>query len=164
MSLAMGPLGRNGEATGALNTSGKLAAMYSYSKTKGLFGGVSLEGSVIVERQDANALAYHSDVSVKQLLSGMVDMPDFAQNLVTTLRACTGMPGMRGWVDDSPAAVGTPGGPSTSPKGYAFSGISSSGAKTPTGSFMSRAKQHKKNSPSFPPLSWGSRKNESTLR
>ncbi|VDB92355.1 unnamed protein product [Peniophora sp. CBMAI 1063] len=157
MSLAMGPLGRNGEATGALNTSGKLAAMYSYSKTKGLFGGVSLEGSVIVERQDANALAYRSDVTVKQLLSGLVDVPDFAQNLVNTLKACTGMPGMRNWVDDSPAAIGRP--PSTSPSAYAFSGISSAGPKTPSGSFMSRAK-HKKQSPSFPPLSWGSRKND----
>lgn len=34
----VGPMGRNGEATGAVNTHGKVAAMYSYSKTKGLFG------------------------------------------------------------------------------------------------------------------------------
>lgn len=27
MSIALGPLGRNGEATGAINTSGKVAAM-----------------------------------------------------------------------------------------------------------------------------------------
>ena len=36
MSLAIGPLGRNGEALGALNTKGRVAAMYSYSKTKGM--------------------------------------------------------------------------------------------------------------------------------
>lgn len=36
LSLAVGPLGRNGEAMGALNTKGRVAAMYSYSKTKGL--------------------------------------------------------------------------------------------------------------------------------
>lgn len=62
LSIALGPLGRNGEALGSLNTSGKLSAMlvspssgplsltdshhspinrYSYSKTKGLFGGPS---------------------------------------------------------------------------------------------------------------------------
>lgn len=35
-----------------MSSNGKVAAMYSYSKTKGLFGGVSLEGSVIVERQE----------------------------------------------------------------------------------------------------------------
>lgn len=28
MSIALGPLGRNGEALGSLNTSGKVAAMY----------------------------------------------------------------------------------------------------------------------------------------
>lgn len=28
MSIAVGPLGRNGEATGAINSSGKVAAMY----------------------------------------------------------------------------------------------------------------------------------------
>ena len=35
LSLAVGPLGRTGEALGALNTKGRVAAMYSYSKTKG---------------------------------------------------------------------------------------------------------------------------------
>jgi len=29
MSIALGPLGRNGEASGSLSTSGKVAAMYS---------------------------------------------------------------------------------------------------------------------------------------
>ncbi|KIO21144.1 hypothetical protein M407DRAFT_43526, partial [Tulasnella calospora MUT 4182] len=78
LSLAVGPLGRNGEAMGALNTKGRVAAMYSYSKTKGLFGGVSIEGSLIVERQDANSIAYQSDVTAKQLLSGMIPPPHWA--------------------------------------------------------------------------------------
>lgn len=30
MSIALGPLGRNGEAAGALNTNGKVAAMYIF--------------------------------------------------------------------------------------------------------------------------------------
>lgn len=103
MSIALGPLGRNGEASGSLNSSGKMAAMYSYSKTRGLFGGLSLEGSVIVERQDANALSYHADVTAKQLLSGFVDPPEWAMPLIKALEACTGLPGGRQWVDDSPA-------------------------------------------------------------
>lgn len=37
--VAIGPLGRNAEGSGSLSSKGKLAAMYSYSKTKGLFGG-----------------------------------------------------------------------------------------------------------------------------
>jgi len=38
--------------------------IYSASKTKGLFAGVSLEGSVIVERKDANTKFYGGPVSV----------------------------------------------------------------------------------------------------
>ncbi|KAI0036222.1 hypothetical protein K488DRAFT_41705 [Vararia minispora EC-137] len=148
MSLAIGPLGRNGEATGAVNSSGKLAAMYSYSKTKGLFGGVSIEGSVIVERQDANAIAYRSDVAVKQLLSGSVDVPSWAVNLVNTLNACTGMPGGRQWVDERSFN----GSPSPLDGGYAFNGISSSGAETPN--------SRKGRKSPFPPLTWGQRKDE----
>ncbi|KAJ5347284.1 uncharacterized protein N7506_000537 [Penicillium brevicompactum] len=43
VSLAAGPVGRNAEAAGAASTKG-VAAVFSYSKTKGLFAGVSLEG------------------------------------------------------------------------------------------------------------------------
>ena len=117
LSIAVGPLGRNGEALGSLNSSGKVAAMlvmlntpfvncannlyrYSYSKTRGLFGGVSLEGSVVVERQDANAQAYRSNVTAKQLLSGAIEPPEWAKVLVRTLEACTGMPGNRQWVNE----------------------------------------------------------------
>ncbi|ETW75827.1 hypothetical protein HETIRDRAFT_38024 [Heterobasidion irregulare TC 32-1] len=148
MSLAVGPLGRNGEASGALNTSGKVAAMYSYSKTRGLFGGVSVEGSVIVERQDANAQAYKSDVSVKVLLSGSVDPPEFAMGLIHTLDACTGMPGNRHWVKDDHSAPGTP-----IDGGYAFGGIASSGTEGPAS-----LKKSRKNSNAFPPASWGRKK------
>ena len=97
LSVAVGPLGRNAEGSGALNAKGKLAAIYSYSKTKGLFGGVSVEGSVIVERQDANRLAYGASVKVSQILTGSFDPPPWAQGLVDELeRACGGSNGRYG--------------------------------------------------------------------
>lgn len=98
--VAVGPLGRNAEGSGALNTKGKVAAMYSYSKTKGLFGGVSVEGSVILERQDANRLAYGSSVSSKQLLSGDVEPPEWAYCLTHELDKCTGLPGGQKWREE----------------------------------------------------------------
>ncbi|KAH7104197.1 DUF500-domain-containing protein [Auriculariales sp. MPI-PUGE-AT-0066] len=122
MTIALGPLGRNGEVTGALNTDGKLAAMYCYSKSKGLFGGVSLEGSAVVERQDANALAYDADVTVKMLLSGAVHPPPWSDVLIQTLNQCTGLPGGRKWVD---SPVHTPG----LGESYAFSGVGSPASK-----------------------------------
>lgn len=93
----MGPLGRNAEGSGALNAKGQVAAMYSYSKTKGLFGGVSVEGSVILERQDANRLAYGGSPSSKQILSGMFDPPEWADVLIDQLEKSTGMPGGQRW-------------------------------------------------------------------
>ncbi|KAF8557356.1 DUF500-domain-containing protein [Imleria badia] len=147
LSVAVGPLGRNGEAIGSLNSSGKVAAMYSYSKTRGLFGGVSIEGSVIVERQDANALAYDQHVTSKMLLSGAVPCPDWAEPLVKTLELCTTRPGTRDWIDDR-ADGQVP---------YAFSstdGSSTTGSKTHSfSSFLGK----KKKDTEFPPRHWGTR-------
>ncbi|KLO19971.1 DUF500-domain-containing protein [Schizopora paradoxa] len=153
MSIALGPLGRNGEASGSLNTSGKLAAMYSYSKTRGLFGGLSIEGSVIVERQDANALAYGSDVTAKQLLSGVIEHPDWAKPLIKTLEACIGMPGGRKWIDDSANSSFQGEG------GYAFnspSAVSSPGSETSPSS----SRKKRSTSTSFPPSHWGKPKSD----
>ncbi|KAF9243748.1 hypothetical protein BU15DRAFT_42571 [Melanogaster broomeanus] len=149
LSVAVGPLGRNGEAIGSLSSSGRVAAMYSYSKTRGLFGGLSIEGSVIVERQDANALAYNQDVTAKMLLSGAVPCPEWASPLVKTLESCTGMPGNRKWIDDR-AEGSMP---------YAFG--STNGAASPTTQKTQRfaALLGKKKKDEFPPPHWGTRTN-----
>ncbi|KAH8835851.1 hypothetical protein DL96DRAFT_1666466 [Flagelloscypha sp. PMI_526] len=155
MSIAIGPLGRNGEATGAVNSSGKVAAMYSYSKTRGLFGGVSVEGSVIVERQDANAIAYGSDVTVRQLLGGQVDVPGWAEGLHKALETCTGLPSGRKWIQDEDGGNSSPG---NSSPGYAFGkGVSSpngSQPSTPGLSYLKKKRPTHSPKPSFPPPSW----------
>ncbi|KAF8656395.1 hypothetical protein AX16_002580 [Volvariella volvacea WC 439] len=169
LSLAIGPLGRNGEALGSLNTNGKVAAMYSYSKTRGLFGGISLEGSVIVERQDANAQAYSSPVTARLLLGGHVDPPSWAQPLIQTLQSCTGLPGGQTWVQDTPDDLNDPPPQYPNPRtsssdyGYAFgNGVSSSGGSGGgssslfySPSFLRRKKSEKVQ---FPPPSWGKSK------
>ncbi|CAO1621028.1 unnamed protein product [Sympodiomycopsis kandeliae] len=85
MSLAVGPLGRSAEASGSLNSSGEVAAMFSYSKSQGLFGGVSLEGTALVDRSDANSKAYNRSITAKKILSGSVEVPAFAQGLIGTI-------------------------------------------------------------------------------
>lgn len=50
-SIAAGPLGRSVEADIAVRSP---AAIYTYSKTRGLFAGISVEGSALIERKDAN--------------------------------------------------------------------------------------------------------------
>jgi len=74
MSVAVGPLGRNAEMAGSASLK-SVAAIFSYSKTKGLFAGVSLEGSMLIERREANRKFYGPTCTAKQILSGRVDPP-----------------------------------------------------------------------------------------
>ncbi|KAM5436142.1 hypothetical protein McanMca71_000108 [Microsporum canis] len=86
VSVAAGPVGRNAEAAGAASMKG-VAGVFSYSKTKGLFAGVSLEGSVLIERKEANARMYNSNISASQLLNGAVPPPPGAEPLMAVLRS-----------------------------------------------------------------------------
>ncbi len=86
LSVAIGPLGRSAEASGSVNTKGRVAAMFSYSKSKGFYGGISVEGTVLVDREDANARAYGSyGKNAKQILSGSVEPPRWATGLIQTI-------------------------------------------------------------------------------
>lgn len=135
MSVAVGPLGRNAEGSGALNTKGQIAAMYSYSKTKGLFGGVSLEGTIIAERQDANRLAYGGNPTAKSILTGSFDPPEWAYVLIDALDRATGLPGGQTWVKDAPGQMGAMGWSSPyggrTGGGYAFGEGVGAGGSTP---------------------------------
>lgn len=118
--------------------------MYSYSKTKGLFGGVSVEGTVIMERQDANRVAYGGSVSVKEILSGTFDPPEWSQVLIDQIGVSTGLPYGQTWVDEREhgdyAGDGDVYGESSGTRsrgssmgGYAFGGIGSgSGRESPS--------------------------------
>lgn len=86
VSIAAGPVGRNAEAAGAASTKG-VAGVFSYSKTKGLFAGVSLEGSVLVERRDANEKLYNGKITARQLLEGAIRPPPAADPLMTVLNS-----------------------------------------------------------------------------
>jgi len=76
LSVAAGPIGRNVEA--ALLP---VAAVYTYSRSHGLFAGISLEGTVIGTRNDANAAYYGRAVSAEDILSGKVTPPAGAEKL-----------------------------------------------------------------------------------
>ena len=49
--MIVGPLGRNIEGDVSVRSP---AAIYTYSKTKGLFAGISVEGSALIERKETN--------------------------------------------------------------------------------------------------------------
>ncbi|GMF04799.1 unnamed protein product [[Candida] boidinii] len=84
VSVAAGPLGRNAEVAGSASLK-NVAAVFSYSKTKGLFAGVSVEGSVLVERREANRKFYGDQCKARQILSGRVDPPPACDPLMRIL-------------------------------------------------------------------------------
>jgi lipid-binding SYLF domain-containing protein len=79
-SVAAGPVGRAAEADVTPR-----AAIYTYSKTKGLFIGASLEGAVIGTRKGANEHYYGRPVSAYDILHGRVAAPPGAANLRAAL-------------------------------------------------------------------------------
>jgi lipid-binding SYLF domain-containing protein len=67
--VAAGPVGRHGEA--GVNANLK-SAIYSYSRSKGLFAGVALDGAVLNIEKSMNEKVYGSSVDAKQILGGNV--------------------------------------------------------------------------------------------
>ncbi|OMJ08936.1 SH3 domain-containing protein [Smittium culicis] len=81
-AIAAGPLGRSAEAGCAVLDP---APVFSYSKSIGLFAGVSLEGSVIVERKGTNERFYGKKVRACELLSGEIEPTPKAQKLYNSI-------------------------------------------------------------------------------
>jgi len=68
-SIAAGPVGRSAE--GGVNANLE-SAIYAYSRTKGLFAGVALDGSALHVDDDMNKKVYGERVSAQQILDGHV--------------------------------------------------------------------------------------------
>uniref|UniRef100_A0A3B4CJP3 SH3 domain-containing YSC84-like protein 1 n=1 Tax=Pygocentrus nattereri TaxID=42514 RepID=A0A3B4CJP3_PYGNA len=85
-TVAVGPLGRNLEADVALRST---AAVYSYCKSRGLYAGVSLVGSCIIERKETNRKFYSQDIRASSILNGDVEPPPEAHDLYAILEDYT---------------------------------------------------------------------------
>jgi lipid-binding SYLF domain-containing protein len=82
-SVAAGPVGRTGSAGTDLRMR---AEILSYSRTRGLFAGLSLEGSVVRQDRDGNENVYGERVDAKRLLlEGAYPVPPAARGLVELL-------------------------------------------------------------------------------
>ena len=82
-SVAAGPVGRNAAA----GTDARLSAeILSYSRTKGVFAGVSLDGSVVQADKSGDKAMYGDDVDRHEILSGKVPVPESARPLLRELR------------------------------------------------------------------------------
>jgi lipid-binding SYLF domain-containing protein len=79
MSVAAGPVGRSAEGA----TDAQLhAEILSYSRSRGLFAGVSLDGSVVKQDKEDNEELYRRKISAKQILiDGEATVPPEAEAL-----------------------------------------------------------------------------------
>ena len=81
-SVAAGPVGRSAAA----GTDLKLTAeILSYSRSKGIFAGVSLDGAVMQADKSGDEAMYGSDVNRHEILDGKVAVPAAARVLVEEL-------------------------------------------------------------------------------
>ena len=86
-SLAAGPVGRD---TSADTDATLRAEILSYSRARGLFAGVSLEGSTIRPDSGDNHRVYGKKISARDIvLSGKVPVPPAAEKLISTLDSRT---------------------------------------------------------------------------
>ena len=81
-SVAAGPVGRNAAAGTDLKLS---AEILSYSRSKGIFAGVSLDGAVMQADKSGDKAMYGDDVNRHEILDGKVAVPASAQALVEEL-------------------------------------------------------------------------------
>jgi lipid-binding SYLF domain-containing protein len=81
-TVAAGPVGRQASA----NTDLKLnAEILSYSRSKGIFAGVSVDGAVVQADHSGDKAMYGRDVTHQEILSGKVAVPEPARGLLEEL-------------------------------------------------------------------------------
>jgi len=81
-SVAAGPVGRNAAAGTDLKLN---AEILSYSRSKGIFAGVSLDGAVMQADRSGDKAMYGDDVNRHEILDGKVAVPASARALVEEL-------------------------------------------------------------------------------
>lgn len=86
-AVAAGPVGRRGEAATDVDLK---AEIVSYSRSRGLFAGVSLEGAKLDVDRDANTEFYGRAVRPREIMEGAVAAPASAGRYLQALNKATG--------------------------------------------------------------------------
>jgi lipid-binding SYLF domain-containing protein len=85
-SAAGGPKGR---AASAETNATMRAEILTYSRSRGVFAGISLKGAVLRPDNDANKNVYDREVQMKELLEGDVEIPEAGRKLVDSVTQAT---------------------------------------------------------------------------
>ena len=82
VSVAAGPVGREATASTDLKLT---AEILSYSRTKGIFAGASLDGTVVMADKSGDEAMYGPNVTREEILHNQVPMPSDARPLVAEM-------------------------------------------------------------------------------
>lgn len=121
LSATAGPIGTGGAVQTAVDHP---APIFSYSRSKGLYAGVSLEGVALIERKDANREFYGMEIPARDLLEGRVPAPEAASPMYEVIEAAE-------QVDESgvPQHAYVPGDPVNNTEGYDLDGKGSDSSR-----------------------------------
>ena len=82
IAVAAGPVGAQATAATEIFLKG---GIYSYSRTRGAFIGLSIEGAGIATQEEMNKAYYKAAYSPAEIFSGQVHLPESAIQLINTL-------------------------------------------------------------------------------
>ena len=101
-SAAAGPVGRDAGA----DTDWKMKAeVLTYSRARGLFAGIDLNGSAITQDKDETRVLYGKFVPFSEILSGKVRPTENAEPFLTAVRKYAGEAPVKGQNEAAPAAA-----------------------------------------------------------
>jgi lipid-binding SYLF domain-containing protein len=117
LAAAAGPIGTGGAVNASLLHP---APLFTYSKNRGLFAGISLEGTALIERKDANEAFYGQRIPSIDILTGKVPPPEAASALYDIIETAeqvdeSGLPQQAYIPTPAAPAAGTPPPPVGSP-------------------------------------------------
>lgn len=81
-AAAAGPVGRD---SSAMTDAEMHAEILSYSRSRGIFGGLDLGGSAVTEDKEANRELYGSDIGNKEIVNSSPTVPAIANPFIHTL-------------------------------------------------------------------------------
>ncbi len=85
-SVAAGPVGRHAEG----DTDWKMRAeVLSYSRARGVFAGISLDGAVVTQDEDETRVLYGDKVSFERILTGKVLAPSGSESFLAAVKKYT---------------------------------------------------------------------------
>lgn len=89
VSAAAGPYGVGGVLESEVHK--RQAPIWTYMKSRGLYAGVQVDGTIIIERTDENERFYGERISVTDILAGKAKRPPRSiQTLIQTIKAAQG--------------------------------------------------------------------------